>query len=198
MDKYLTIEEVFIDEISVKDSKFIAYLYPISSKEDFDKILKSLWKEHHKARHICYAYQLDDKTFHYYDNGEPSGTAGLRICSAIKIKNLNYAALFVVRYFGGTKLGTGPLAKAYFDASMKVLNKAKIVEKYFTVTFLIKLPYNQFERLKKILLEFTPYELKPIYTENIELKISVKEDLVEKFKILMKENGIETSLISSQ
>ncbi len=191
MDKYCTIQKVFVDELNVKDSKFIAYLYPVSSKEEFNSILQVLWKEHHKARHICYAYQLDEKTFHYYDDGEPGGTAGQRIYSALKIKNLNWAALFIVRYFGGTKLGTGPLAKAYFDASMNVLNKAEIIEKYFTKTFKIKLSYNQFEKLKKALSEFTSDELKPTYTDFVELKINVKESLVEKFKCQIEEYKIE-------
>ncbi len=191
MDKYFTIQKVFVDELNVKDSKFVAYLYPLSSKEEFKTILEKLWDEHHKARHICYAYQLDEKNFHYYDDGEPSGTAGQRIYSALKIKNLNWVALFVVRYFGRTKLGTGPLAKAYFDASMNVLNKAEIVEKYFTQTFMIKLSYNQFERLKKSLLESAVDELKPVYIDFVELKIDVRESLVEKFKTLMEENGIE-------
>lgn len=191
MDKYYTIQKVFVDELSVKDSKFIAYLYPVSSKEEFNAILEKLWKEHHKARHICYAYQLDEKNFHYYDDGEPGGTAGQRIYSALKIKNLNWAALFVVRYSGGTKLGTGPLAKAYFDVSINVLNKAEIIEKYFTKTFKIKLSYNQFEKLKKTLAEFTADELKPVYIDFVELKINVKENLVEKFRNLMTEYGIK-------
>jgi uncharacterized YigZ family protein len=191
MDKYFTVQKVFVEELNVKDSKFIAFLYPINSKDEFKNILEKLWKEHHRARHICYAYQLDEKNFHYYDDGEPAGTAGQRIYSALKIKNLQFVALYVVRYFGGTKLGTGPLAKAYFDASMNVLNRAEIVEKYFTKNFELKLSYNQFQMLKKYLAEFTPDELKPVYSDNVELKISVKESLVDKFLNLMKENGIE-------
>jgi len=144
----------------------------------------------YKASHICYAYQLDEKNFHYNDDGEPSGTAGQRIYSALKIKNLLFVALFVVRNFGGIKLGTGPLAKAYFDASINVLNKAEIVEKYFTKNFDIKLSYNQFEKLKKHLIEFSIDELKPIYSDNVELKISVRESLVKKFLSLIKENNI--------
>lgn len=190
MDKYFTVEKIFEDKLTVKGSKFIAYLYPVKSKDEFKNFLEKLWKEHHRASHICYAYQLDEKNFHYNDDGEPSGTAGQRIYSALKIKNLLFVALFVVRYFGGIKLGTGPLAKAYFDASINVLNKAEIVEKYFTKNFDIKLSYNQFEKLKKHLIEFSIDELKPIYSDNVELKISVRESLVKKFLSLIKENNI--------
>lgn len=191
MNKYFTIESIFTETLNVKDSKFIAYLYPVKSKEEIENILKKLWKEHNRASHICYAYQLDKHTYYYYDDGEPSGTAGQKIYLALKIKNLLQAVIFVVRYFGGTKLGMGPLSKAYFDISMKVLNNAKIIEKYFTKDFEIEITYNQFNKIRKQLLDFTPFNIIPEYSDSVRIKISVKRELAEKFEEFLNEAAIK-------
>jgi uncharacterized YigZ family protein len=187
MSSYFTIESVFKSELEVKDSKFIGLLYPINSKEEFEKNLDLLWKEHPKARHICYAYIIDEKNFHYYDDGEPSGTAGIRIYTALKIKKLERCALFVVRYFGGTKLGTGPLAKAYFDVSMNVINSAKIVEKFLTKEVNLILDYSEFERLKNFLIEYSVYEPLINYTDKINIKLFIEVEKVKSFFELLRE-----------
>ncbi len=191
MDTYFTVEKVYKQEIEVKDSKFISLLYPINSKEDFKSILNKLWEEHPRARHICYAYIIDEKTFHYYDDGEPSGSAGIRIYKALKIKNLTKVALFVIRYFGGTKLGTGPLAKAYFDASMNVLNSADIVKKYLTVEYYLNLDYNQFEKLKRFINHYSVYSPEIKYAEKIEIKVFIKASETVNFQNFLKELNIK-------
>lgn len=191
MNGYFTIEKIYKEELTVKDSKFISFLYPINSKNEFKEILDLLWKKHPKARHICYAYIIDQNDFHYYDDGEPNGTAGLKIYSALKIKNLSRCALFVVRYFGGTKLGTGLLAKAYFDSSIKVINSANIVEKYFTKEIILNLDYHLYQRIKNIIKDFSVYEPIACFTDKIELKVFVKPENLENFIKTMKEFNLK-------
>lgn len=104
----------------IKKSKFIAYYYEVDSKEEIDNILESLKKEHKKARHIPYAYKIDN-VVKKSDDKEPSGTAGLPIYSLIEINNLNKCFIAVVRYFGGIKLGAPGLLRAYSTTAKEVI-----------------------------------------------------------------------------
>ena len=108
----------------IKKSKFIAYYYQIDKQEEIKEILNILRSEHKKARHIPYAYILDN-TAGKSDDKEPTNTAGLPIYNLMVQKNLNNKAIFIVRYFGGTKLGTGNLLRAYLTASKEVINEKK-------------------------------------------------------------------------
>lgn len=107
-------------EIIIKKSRFIAYYYEIYSKEEATKILEILKNEHKKARHIPYAYILDN-TAAKSDDKEPSGTSGMPIYQALEQKNLKNRGIFIVRYFGGTKLGASGLTRAYREAAFKVI-----------------------------------------------------------------------------
>lgn len=196
MSTYFTTDKIYKDELLVKDSKFIALLYPIKSKDEFYEILNSLWKEHPKARHICYAYILDGDHFHYYDDGEPNGTAGIRIYSALKLKELCRCALFVVRYFGGTKLGVGPLSRAYFDASMKVINSAQIVKKFITKEILLKMKYDQFEKIKRLIKDFSPLNPEVKFMESIEMKVFIEEEKIDNFLNRIKEFNLKFEVLS--
>ncbi len=102
--------------LEVKKSKFIAYYYEVNNKEEVDSILHKLKEEHKKARHIPYAYKLDN-TAKKSDDKEPANTAGTPIYNLIEMNNLNNTLICVVRYFGGTKLGAGLLTRSYLNAA---------------------------------------------------------------------------------
>ena len=106
--------------LEIKKSKFIAYYYEIDNKEDIDIILESLKKEHKKARHIPYAYKLNN-TAKKSDDKEPSGTAGMPIYNILEKNNLNNRLIAVVRYFGGTKLGAGLLTRSYLNSALEAI-----------------------------------------------------------------------------
>ena len=104
----------------IKKSKFIAYYYEVQTKEEVDELLVALKKEHKKARHIPYAYKigpLEKKS----DDKEPSGTAGSPIHNIIVRNNLDNTLIVVIRYFGGVKLGSGGLIRAYSEAANTVV-----------------------------------------------------------------------------
>lgn len=104
----------------IKKSKFIGVYYQIESKEDVDIILKNLKKEHKKAKHIPYAYKINNlvkKT----DDKEPANTAGTPIYTLIEKNNLNNVFIAVIRYFGGIKLGSGGLTRAYLNTAKEVI-----------------------------------------------------------------------------
>lgn len=101
-------------EFIEKKSKFYGFLLENATLEKIQESLENLRSEHKKATHICYAYALD-KPFaeKAVDAGEPSGTAGRPILSVIQKKKVRDVCVFVVRYFGGIKLGAGGLVRAY-------------------------------------------------------------------------------------
>lgn len=106
----------------IKKSKFISYYYEVNSKEESNIIIEMLKKEHKKAKHIPYAYKVENNA-KKSDDKEPSGTAGSPIYNIIETNNLNNCLIAVVRYFGGIKLGAGGLLRAYSTAAKEVIKK---------------------------------------------------------------------------
>lgn len=103
-------------EITIKKSKFIGLYYEINNVEEVNEVLTHLRKEHKKARHLPYAYKIDNNV-KKSDDKEPSGTAGMPILNIIEKNNLNNCLIIVIRYFGGIKLGAGGLLRAYSSAA---------------------------------------------------------------------------------
>jgi uncharacterized YigZ family protein len=125
IQSYTTIKSKSESKYKEKGSIFLAFAHPINSIFDFDEILHAYRKQFYDAVHHCSAYKLIDGSFKYSDDGEPGGTAGLRIFNAIERAGLNNCAVIVVRYFGGVKLGTGPLGKAYYETANEALSNAE-------------------------------------------------------------------------
>lgn len=117
-------------QIEIKKSKFISYYYEIISPDEVKIILDNLKKEHKKARHIAYAYKVLN-TAGKSDDKEPSGSAGMPLYNLLEKNNLNNTLLVVVRYFGGTKLGFGPLTRAYSNAAIEALKKWSFFDHLF-------------------------------------------------------------------
>jgi len=104
----------------IKKSKFYGFLYEIDSLDEIDKIFEKLKLKHKKARHFPYAYKFNNiakKT----DDKEPSGTCGTPILNVLERNNLNNHLLIVIRYFGGVKLGAGPLLRSYSKCANLVI-----------------------------------------------------------------------------
>lgn len=107
-------------ELEIKKSRFIAYYYEVETKEEVMTLWENLKKEHKKARHIPYAYLLSN-TAGKSDDKEPNGTSGNPIYQVLERNHLTGRVIFIVRYFGGTKLGTGGLIRAYSSAARNAL-----------------------------------------------------------------------------
>ena len=108
--------------LEIKKSKFIALYYEVNSKEEIDYILEQLKKEHKKARHIPYAYKINN-LIKKSDDKEPSNTAGTPIYNIIMQNDLNNVLICVIRYFGGIKLGAGLLTRSYLNSAKAVIKK---------------------------------------------------------------------------
>jgi len=141
LDTYLTIKQQAEGIYKEKGSKFLAYAIPVENALEVKEQLQLLHKQYHDARHICYAYVIgaDGAEYRINDDGEPSGTAGKPIHGVLLSKKLTNILIAVVRYFGGTKLGTSGLILAYKEAAIDAVNNALIIEKkiecYYTVSF---------------------------------------------------------------
>ena len=120
------IKDKVTNTIIIEKSKFITYLYPISLEDEYKTILKEIKKKHYDADHVCSGFILKN-TKKSSDDGEPQGTAGIPILSTLEKNNLENIAAFVVRYFGGIKLGAGGLIRAYGSSVSEALHKASFV-----------------------------------------------------------------------
>ncbi|MBI5648479.1 MAG: YigZ family protein [Ignavibacteriae bacterium] len=142
-DTYLTIAAPSQAELKEKHSRFLAFAAPCTDEGAAESMLAALRKEHYTAAHHCSAWRLgaDGARFRSSDDGEPSGTAGRRILGAIDRLGLTDTALVVVRYFGGVKLGVGPLAKAYAEAAASALDQARVVERIIEEEFRIRFSF---------------------------------------------------------
>ena len=150
----LTIESSFEETTEVKHSKFIAHLIPY---EQFEARLKQLREQHPKASHIVSAYRTinthDQIVEASSDDGEPKGCAGLPVLNVLRGAELINIALLIVRYFGGVKLGTGGMARAYTLSAQTVLGSAELLEyrKVFTIHF--ETDYASVQRVEYLLAE---------------------------------------------
>jgi len=114
-----------------KGSKFIAFAHPVNTVDEAKAYLEKYRKDYYDARHVCYAYSIgpEGEEYRANDDGEPSGTAGRPILGQIQSFGLTNILVVVIRYFGGTLLGTGGLVVAYKAATAAALTAAVIMEK---------------------------------------------------------------------
>lgn len=138
-----------------KNSKFYGYIFPIQTEEDVKPYLDKLKKEHHTARHWCYAYQLGTEKISYRanDDGEPNNSAGMPIYGQIQSFEVTNVLIVVVRYFGGVKLGVGGLINAYKTAAQMALDASIIIEKTININFLVSFDYKNMNTVMRIIKE---------------------------------------------
>ena len=137
-------------EYIVKNSKFISLIYKVYSKEEALNTMNILKKQYTNATHYCYAYIIDND-IKANDDNEPSGTAGNPILKQIQNNNLNYTLLVVIRYFGGIKLGAGPLTRAYAKAAREVIKKDNIITLIKGYDISITFTYNDIKTIDYLL-----------------------------------------------
>lgn len=169
-----------------KNSEFIAEIFPVNSEEVSQSFLASVRKRYFDANHHCFAFKLHDGLEKYSDDGEPKGTAGLRILNAIKHFDLTDIILIVTRYFGGTKLGVGPLGKAYYKASIGVLEKAEIVSLDLYQQVEILSSYENSSVVYRLVDEHKAKIVKSDFSESAKFVCIIKAPLLENFSLELK------------
>jgi uncharacterized YigZ family protein len=187
-DKYLTINAPSDGLYKEKGSKFIAFAVPVSNVEQIKTILEEKRKEHHDARHVCYAYILgvDKADYRSNDDGEPSGTAGRPILGSLLSAGVTNVLIAVVRYFGGTKLGTSGLINAYKVASADALENAEIIEKTVDEEIHISFDYLVMNDVMKIIKDVAPQVMSQQFDNNCNMVLSIRKgdapNLIERLK----------------
>lgn len=153
MRRTITILHSEPTEKIIEKSRFITYSARVESEEEAKAFLAALKDEHPFATHICYAYIADRQgnLQRFSDNGEPQGTAGMPILENLRVRCLVNAAVAVVRYFGGIKLGAGGLTRAYAACAKEQLESAALCEILPCETWRVAVEYSAAEGVKKFL-----------------------------------------------
>lgn len=169
-----------INELIIKKSKFITFVYNVSTKDKAVEKIENIKNEYKDATHVCYAYIINNIE-KYDDNGEPSGTAGMPILNILQKENLDNVLCVVVRYFGGIKLGAGGLVRTYAKAAKEAII-TKELEKGYKIR--VSFDYNDVKQvdylLKDSFIENKEYSLKTEYI--ILIKIDEYEKIINNLK----------------
>lgn len=181
-DQYLTFEKPAEGLFRDRNSRFLAFAYPVQSVEQVTAIVASLKKKYHDARHHCYAYRIQPakEIFRMNDDGEPQGTAGRPIYNQLVTNGLMNALIVVIRYFGGTLLGKGGLINAYKSAASDAISKAALVTRYVEDKYLLKFRYEKLNAVMRILKDenLIPYNAR--YESECSIIIQVRKSATDK------------------
>jgi uncharacterized YigZ family protein len=182
-DSFKTIKASAQAEIKIQRSKFIATAFPCAERDEAETQIEKISARYHDATHNCFSYRLLSENgreiFRYSDAGEPSGTAGRPIHDSIVTSELINLGIVVTRYFGGIKLGTGGLARAYRDAARAVLEKASVVERLIVEKYKVIFPLSLTGIVLRILSVEGVSILESNYTSEGEIIFEVRLSLTD-------------------
>lgn len=175
-DTFKTIEKPSEGLFKDKGSRFISYAFPVNSEDEIREIVQSIKKEHHSARHHCYAWRLGSEKllFRANDDGEPSSTAGKPILGQIQVFDLTNILIVVVRYFGGTLLGVSGLINAYRNAACDAINQAEIVEKLVEKWLLVEFDYIAMNEVMKVFKDEKLPQIDPQFDLKCKIKTHIR------------------------
>ncbi len=179
-DSYKTVMEPAEGYVNEKKSKFLSFIYPIDSADRALDIIDGYRKKYYNARHVCWAYMIgwEREEFRFNDDGEPSGTAGRPILGQINSSELTDVLIIVVRYFGGTLLGTGGLIKAYKEAAADAIANAEIVTKTVDDIIVIDFDYIQLNDVMRVLKQFEEISWTQDFKESCRMNLRVRRSLI--------------------
>ncbi len=176
----------FSETFEEKKSKFIAFLVPYNK---FDELMTRLRQEHPKARHYVYAYRYLNEFSQIVENssddGEPKGTSGKPSLNVLAGAGIINSAVIIVRYFGGVKLGTGGLVRAYGASVNKVLEVAKLYEYKDNIKAYIECDYNQFSKVEYLLNQESIEIVNKEFTTSVKVEIKLTKQEYEKIKEIL-------------
>ncbi|SFV52489.1 FIG000605: protein co-occurring with transport systems (COG1739) [hydrothermal vent metagenome] len=179
----LTVDKQTTDTLIIKQSKFIAHLMPYGQ---FDEVLERLKAENPKARHFVTAFRMlneyDQVVEGSSDDGEPKGTSGKPTLAVLRGADLIDIAIITVRYFGGTKLGTGGLVRAYSDATNLVIESSSLLEYHKEDSSIFECSYSDLGRVEYMLQTHSITKIdKEFGTTQVRVKISAPIEKIESF-----------------
>lgn len=194
-DQYKTILEETIGEgyYTEKRSKFLAFAHHIESVDEAKELVIAYRKQYYDARHCCYAYMLgsEQKAFRANDDGEPSSTAGKPILGQIISHELTDVIVFVIRYFGGVKLGTSGLINAYRTAANEALSNASVVVKQVEETIDFDFTYPMMNDVMRVVKEMQPRVIDQKFDNTCSIKLSIRKSEAEQLRMRLSKLSFE-------
>jgi uncharacterized YigZ family protein len=172
-------------ELEVKRSKFLTFAAPASTREEADNFIRSLRNQHPRANHVCWAYiaGAPNTTIRSMsDDGEPSGTAGMPMLKILEYSGCGNIVVAIVRYFGGTKLGTGGLQRAYSDAVTLVLADLPMKLKVDRTNLQLIYDYSHDGIISRLLERYDIEDIDPNYTYQVTLSLAIASSELDTFK----------------
>ncbi|MFB7303072.1 YigZ family protein [Heyndrickxia sporothermodurans] len=187
--QYYTVKGAGEHEIIIQKSRFIAHVNRATTEEEALTFIQDIKKKHWNATHNCSAYMIgqQNQIQKANDDGEPSGTAGVPMLEVLKKRDLKDTVVVVTRYFGGIKLGTGGLIRAYGKSTSEGINVTGVVERTLMCTVRTKIDYTWLGKVENELRSST-YSIKDIhYLDQVEIETYVKKEQTETFTQWMTE-----------
>jgi uncharacterized YigZ family protein len=176
------VQKEFSYTLEIKKSKFITHICPY---DDFKTTMQRLKDEHPKARHFVYAYryknEFDQIVENSSDDGEPKGTSGKPSLAVLSGADIINSAVIIIRYFGGIKLGTGGLVRAYSDAVNQVLDIATLVPYVKLIPKSVEVEYSLFSQLEYIIAKYDINIKEKLFEQKIKLILEASNEEFEKF-----------------
>lgn len=179
---YKTLLQYAEAEEVINKSKFIGYAMPINSEQEAVDFIEKIKKKHWNATHNVPVYLFGEKNEvqRYSDDGEPSGTAGIPILEMLKKEEIKNVVVVVTRYYGGIKLGTGGLVRAYTSAAKLAIKEAKVVERVVNDLFLIRIDYTLHGKVQNELMNGDYIIKETTYDDKVNIFVYCRPDLSNK------------------
>lgn len=178
MKDFIVVKEGAEGIYEEKKSRFIAKVYKVENENEVSSYIEEARKKYWDARHNCYAYVIgnNNEITRCSDDGEPSGTAGKPILEVITRMGVHNCLIIVTRYFGGTLLGTGGLARAYTDASVTALNNSLLATQVSGVRYIVTTDYNGSGKIQYAMASVNATIADTEYTDKVTMKIVIEKE----------------------
>lgn len=184
-DMYFQLKKRCRLEAKIKGSRFIGTAAPVETEKDAAEFIGEIKKEFHNAAHNCWAWKVGigyKQKCRYNDDGEPSRTAGQPILKAIEFTKITNVCVVVTRYFGGVKLGTGGLMRAYGQAAQSLLKSENTVRKFSIKHLAFKVDFNFVNIAHLIINNFSAETEDSHYGEKVSFQVNIRASKLANFK----------------
>ncbi len=182
-DHYRTLAERAELSHKIERSEFMGIAFPVTTEEEFFAELERVQKQHFDATHHCWAFRLfAEARSRSSDAGEPSGTAGKPILAAIEGAAFHDVGVIVVRWYGGVKLGTGGLSRAYRDTAAETLKLASPLDRYVYERITVRVPFAMLSSVYRMVHPPDVLLIEERFAEENEFAFDVRLSAAEAFR----------------
>ncbi|MEA4986634.1 MAG: YigZ family protein [Anaerovorax sp.] len=187
MIRYRTIMEEAIAEQIIEKSRFIAHVKPVETREEAEAFFAQIRAKHRNATHNVPAFVIGEKLDLQWasDDGEPQGTSGAPMVQMLVKERITNVAVIVTRYFGGIKLGTGGLVRAYTSSAKLGLEEAKICDVKEQTLLKVRVNYTYYDKLQNLSVSEGFFLKDAVYTDAVTVSLGIEPSYTEEIKKLL-------------